>query len=169
MIGTYSQTCTSSQCTLSFLGPCNISPHFDDWLPTCFIYALKCIRAPWCTELCGVLFLRSPLLLLTCTAFLSIKRRTLACLNTERSDHYPHCLVFQLQKEKRLKVGHDYGIPHALQSTICEYRIDWHRVRNLIPTQGVSGLNVGRKSCMDYFNTCTVCCWVSSTQHFEGF
>jgi len=110
----------------------SISPHFDDWLHTCFIYALKCIRALWCTELCGVVFLGSALLLLANTAFLSIKRWRLVCLNTERADHYPHCLGSQFQQEKHLKVGHDYGIPLALQSTIYEYQIEWHRVRNLM-------------------------------------
>lgn len=111
VIGTYSQAVY-----VFIMHACIISPHFDVWLLTCFTYARKCIRASWCTEMCGFVSLGSALLLLANTIFLSIKRRRLTCLNTERTDHYPRCLVSKFQQEKRLKVGHDYGISHMISN-----------------------------------------------------
>ena len=39
--------------------------------------------------------------------------------------HCPHCLISQLQQGQRLKMCHDYVIPHAPQSTIHEYQVEW--------------------------------------------
>jgi len=82
---------------------CIISPHFDVWFPTCFIYALKCIRASWCTELCSVVFLGSALHLLANTTFLSIKRRRLTCVNTERPITILTVLFLNSSKKSALK------------------------------------------------------------------